>query len=193
MEEITESNVLFPSVAARSKQFLVRAVHDWFSGVLDRKPAMTLSSRSAFTADLLDRSGYPDRLTSLLRAADTGIESAEIVEETDAEFAERSTRSGGAGRYSPQRRKDVFFKHRGENGTSVLGLPDQSLGTRALYEIGLPVFISLDLGSPLIVDGVGEACRRARELTADDEDVLANPSASVWRPAESLRGGSETS
>lgn len=153
VQEITESNVLFLSVAARSRQVLVRAVYDWFAGVLDRKPAMARHFRSAaFTAEYLDRSGYLDRLTSLLRAADTGIESAEIVEETDAEFAERSARAGGVEGYPLQRRKDIFFKHRGEKGTFTLGLTDQSLGTRALYEIGLPVFRSLDRGTPLIVD-----------------------------------------
>ncbi|MEU0479149.1 ATP-binding protein [Streptosporangium sp. NPDC006013] len=153
VQEITESNVLFMSVAARSKQDLVRAVYDWFTSVLDRKAAMMRHLRSsAFSADFLDRSGHLDRLTSLLRAADTGIESAEIIEETAEEFAERSARPGGAERYPSQRRKDIFFQHRGEGGTFALGLRDQSLGTQALYEIGIPVFRSLDRGSLLIVD-----------------------------------------
>lgn len=153
VQEITESNVLFMSVAARSRQDLVRAVYDWFTSVLDRKPTMMRNFRSsAYSADFLDRSGHLDRLTSLLRAADTGIESAEIVEETDEEFAERSARLGGAERYPSQRRKDIFFQHRGEGGTFALGLRDQSLGTQALYEIGMPVFRSLDRGSLLIVD-----------------------------------------
>ncbi|MFF5212335.1 ATP/GTP-binding protein [Streptosporangium sp. NPDC000396] len=153
VQEITESNVLFLSVAARSRQVLVRAVYDWFAGVLGRKPMTTRFFRgSASTTESLDRSGYLDRLTSLLQAADTGIESAEIIEETDAEFAERSARLGGVDGYLPQRRKDIFFKHKGEKGTFALGLRDQSLGTQALYEIGLPVFRSLDRGTPLIVD-----------------------------------------
>ncbi|MFC7648149.1 ATP/GTP-binding protein [Streptosporangium lutulentum] len=155
VQEITESNVLFLSVAARSKQDLVRPVYDWFDGVLDRNPLMMRLPRST---ESLNRFGYLDRLTSLLRAADTGIESAEIVDETDAEFAERTARRGGIARqggtegYPLRRRKDVFFQHRGENGTFPLGLRDQSFGTRALYEMGLPVFRSLDRGTLLIVD-----------------------------------------
>ncbi|WP_433366214.1 AAA family ATPase [Streptosporangium sp. CA-115845] len=155
VEGITDSNVLFLSVAARSKQGLVRPVYDWFVGVLDRKPAMTHLLRSV---ESLDRSGYLDRLTSLLQAADTGIESAEIVDETDEEFAERTARLEGLSRvgrperYSLQRRKEVFFQHRGENGTFPLSLRDQSFGTRALYEMGIPVFRSLDRGTLLIVD-----------------------------------------
>ncbi|MEU8202738.1 ATP-binding protein [Streptosporangium sp. NPDC049046] len=155
VEGITDSNVLFLSVAARSKQDLVRPVYGWFGGVLDRKPMVTPFPRSA---EFLDRSGYLDRLTSLLRAADTGIESAEIVDETDAQFAERTARLGhlsrsrGSEGYSLQRRKEVLFRHKGEKGAFPLGLSDQSFGTRALYEMGIPVFRSLDRGTLLIVD-----------------------------------------
>ncbi|MFC4592318.1 AAA family ATPase [Sphaerisporangium corydalis] len=168
VEEITESNVLFLSVAARSRQVLVRPVYDWFADIQDRKPLVAGSLRPAvMTAEALERFGYFDRLTTLLQAADTGIESAELIEETDAEFAERAARldgldesrtaTGRAVRLAEisrrgKRRKHLVFRHRGETGTFALGLRDQSLGTRALYEMGLPVFISLDQGSSLIVD-----------------------------------------
>ncbi|WP_405143435.1 ATP-binding protein [Sphaerisporangium sp. NBC_01403] len=153
VEEITESNVLFLSVAARSKQGLVRPVYDWFTSVLDRKPMVTYPPRGATaTAAAVDRFGYLDRLTTLLQAADTGIESAEVLEETDAEVAERYARLRVPEGSLVQRRKYLVFKHRGEKGTFALGLRDQSLGTRALYEVGLPVFRSLDRGSLLVVD-----------------------------------------
>ncbi|GAA4227395.1 hypothetical protein FHR32_001490 [Streptosporangium album] len=152
VQEITEPNVLFLSVAARSRQAIVRAVYDWFVGLLGRGPMTMRYPPRPFSAGYLDRSGYLDRLTSLLQAADTGIESAEIIEETDAEFAERSARVGGAEGYQLQRRKDILFNHRGESGTFALGLRDQSLGTRALYELGPAVFQSLDRGAPLLVD-----------------------------------------
>ncbi|MER5419609.1 AAA family ATPase [Streptosporangium roseum] len=152
VQEITESNVLFLSVAARSRQVAVRAVYNWFAGVLDRKPMAMRSLRFPPIIEYFDRPGYLGRLTSLLRAADTGIESAEIIEETEAEFAARSAGLGGAEGYPGQRRKDILFNHRGERGTFALGLRDQSLGTRALYELGPPVFRSLDRGTPLLVD-----------------------------------------
>ncbi|MFD1536237.1 AAA family ATPase [Nonomuraea guangzhouensis] len=149
---ITESNVLFLSVAARSKQDLVRPVYDWFTEVIYRNPQILRFSRLSTLVESLERFGYLERMTSLLQAADTGIESAEIVEESDAELAQRSARIKGLGGHSPTRRKDVLFRHRGESGTFPLNLRDQSLGTQTLYDLGLGVFRSLDTGSVLIVD-----------------------------------------
>ncbi|MFC7382019.1 AAA family ATPase [Sphaerisporangium rhizosphaerae] len=153
VEGITESNVLFLSVAARSKQGLVRPVYDWFAGVLDRRPATGRPSYGAgLTVAALGRRGYIERLTALLRAADTGIETAEVITETDAELAKRVADLELDGRYLVKPRKYLVFRHRGETGAFSLRLEDQSLGTRALYEIGIPVFRALDLGLPLIVD-----------------------------------------
>ncbi|GAA1266583.1 hypothetical protein GCM10009677_18550 [Sphaerisporangium rubeum] len=45
-----------------------------------------------------------------------------------------------------------IFKHRGQDGTFALRSQDQSLGTHALYEMGLAVFSSLDQGRTLLVD-----------------------------------------
>jgi hypothetical protein len=152
VEAITESNVLFLSVAARSRQDLVRPVYDWFAGILFRSPMSARFSRGL--VDPLYRSGSFDfdRVVSLLRAADTGIESAEMVEETDEELAQRSARLKKSEGYSLPRRRDILFKHRGEQGTFSLGLRDQSFGTQALFDLGLAVFQSLDLGSILVVD-----------------------------------------
>lgn len=178
VQAITEPNVLFLSVAARSRQAMVRAVYDWFAGLLDRKPMMVRNHSRPLFADYLDRSGYLDRLTSLLRAADTGIESAEIIEETDAEFAERSARVGGVEGYPLQRRKDILFNHRGESGTFALGLRDQSLGTRALYELGPAVFRSLDRGTPLLVDELDSSLHPflSAQLIKLFRDPATNPS-----------------
>ncbi|GAA3443754.1 AAA family ATPase [Planomonospora venezuelensis] len=151
--DITDSNVLFLSIAARSKQELVRPVYDWFTGVLARSPWSPRFARRSI-AESLDRLGLLGRITDLLRAADTGIESAEIVEETDAELAERSMRIKGIEGYSPERRKDIRFRHRGEDGTFLLSLHDQSLGTRTLYELGFDVLRVLDRGAILIVDEI---------------------------------------
>ncbi|GII74013.1 hypothetical protein Sme01_64890 [Sphaerisporangium melleum] len=150
--DITASNVLYLSVAARSKQMVVRPVYDWFAGLLDRSLAAGRFSDDAAMTGAVDRRGYLERLTRLLRAADTGIESAELVEETPAEFAKRSGNVKSADGYRGMPRKYLVFRHRGEGSTFSLRLHDQSLGTRALYEIGIPVFRALDRGVPLIVD-----------------------------------------
>ncbi|MEW9553976.1 ATP/GTP-binding protein [Nonomuraea sp. NPDC050783] len=149
---ITESNVLFLSVAARSKQDLVRPVYGWFAEILYRNPLKLRYPRLSAVVDALERPGYLDRMTSLLRAADTGIESAEIIEESDADLAQRSARIKALDGYAPARRKEILFRHRGEHGTFPLNLRDQSFGTQTLYDLGVAVFRALDAGSVLIVD-----------------------------------------
>jgi AAA15 family ATPase/GTPase len=147
---ITDSNVLFLSVAARSRQELVRPVYDWFMRVLVRNPRYIRMSPRML--DSVDRLGLLNRITELLQAADTGIESAEIVEESDAEFSERTARQKAPQGFASERRKEVLFKHRGESGTFPLTLREQSLGTQTLYEIGVDVFRAIDRGAVLIAD-----------------------------------------
>jgi hypothetical protein len=127
---------------------------------------------AALAVESLGRAGYLDRLTALLQAADTGIESAEIIEEAGVEFAGRPPRVADLSS-APQRRKDIVFRHRGAEGTFVLGLRDQSLGTRALYEICLPVFLSLDRGTPLLVDELDSSLHPY--LSAQLIRLFANP------------------
>lgn len=156
VENITESNVLFLSIAARSKQEVVRPVYDWFTRIFNRNPRNSRFRRLP-TAESIDRLGLLNRITALLRAADTGIESAEIIEETDIgliELAARSLRSKGFETYSPGRRKGILFKHRGENGTFPLMLRDQSLGTQTLYELGFDVLRVIDRGGMLVADEI---------------------------------------
>ncbi len=149
VEEITESNVLYLSVAARSRQPIVRPVYDWFVSLLTRTQ-VTLRYQIVVGTRVLESQGYLGRLTDLLRSADTGIEGAELVEETDEEWAARLARRKGLP--ETPRRKEIFFRHRGADGSFSLSLRDQSLGTRALFELGVPAFMSLDRGTVLVVD-----------------------------------------
>jgi hypothetical protein len=138
VEEITESNVLYLSVAVRSRQVLVRPVYDWFTGLRTRTQVRLRYPMSIMSGRLIERPSYLDRLTELLRSADTGIESAEVIEESDEEWAERSARQKGLLEISTSpRRKEIFFRHRGANGSFSLSLRDQSLGTLALLNLPL--------------------------------------------------------
>ncbi|MEU9833092.1 ATP-binding protein [Streptosporangium sp. NPDC048047] len=177
VQEITESNVLFLSVAARSRQPAVRTVYQWFANLLDRKPLATRYPRFPSVVEYAERPGYLDRLNALLRAADTGIESAEIVEESEAEFAARSADPATADWYPGQRRKNILFNHKGESGTFALGLGDQSLGTRTLYELGPAVFRSLDRGTPLLVDELDASLHPylSAQLVKLFRDPVTNP------------------
>ncbi|MFG1754057.1 AAA family ATPase [Streptosporangium sandarakinum] len=176
VQEITESNVLFLSVAARSRQAAVRAVYQWFANLLDRNPTVLRYPRFSPIVEYAERPGYLDRLNALLRAADTGIESAEIIEESEAEFAARSADPRAVDWY-PEQRKNILFNHRGENGTFALGLGDQSLGTRTLYELGPAVFRTLDRGTPLLVDELDASLHPylSAQLVKLFRDPVTNP------------------
>jgi hypothetical protein len=145
--DITEPNVLFMSVAVRSKQETLFPVYSWFREV---RALMRIGLPAGLFPPRL-ASGL-ERLTSLLHAADTGIEGAELVEETEEEMLERMARRRRGESAPPQRRKSVFFKHRGAHGTVALSALDQSRGTRALYDLGIWAFEALDQGLPMIVD-----------------------------------------
>jgi uncharacterized protein len=153
IEEITDSSVLFVSVAVRSKQEVVRPVYDWFQSLVIRPSGLRPPFLFNRTARTLERPGMLDRLTSLLRAADTGIEGAELVEETEEEFAARAGRAKAlSGGPTPGRRRELFFRHRNGQGSVALSIRDQSLGTQALCELGIPAFRALDEGLLFIVD-----------------------------------------
>lgn len=154
VEEITDSNVLFLSVAARSRQSEVRPVYDWFVNLISRSAqGLSYAMMNSAAERVLNRPEYLGRITTLLRAADIGIEATELVEESDVEWARRNERLNqlSEGLKIP-RRMELSFQHRGENGTFSLGFRDQSRGTRALFGLAIPALNALDRGSMLIVD-----------------------------------------
>ncbi|MFC5184814.1 AAA family ATPase [Actinomadura harenae] len=155
IEQFTEPNVLFISVAARARQESVRPVYDWFA-LTDFRDQSTGGIRRyrLFQERVLRRAGYLDRLSVLLRAADTGIEQAEILEEGDGEYQARMARleAGVQGGLSKERRRVLSLRHRSEDGTFSLSVDEESAGTKALLDLSLPAFASLDRGTLLMVD-----------------------------------------
>lgn len=146
-EQLTESNVLFLSVAARSKQQVLRPIYEWFQRIAWRTPSREygLSVADFGVRDM-------ERLTDLLRAADTGIVGAVMLDESDDEYAARVNVTWTGEGKSPARRKRLHFQHRGADGKAALSMSEQSTGTQYLYRLGRSAFRSLDLGSPFVVD-----------------------------------------
>lgn len=154
-------------------------MYDWFADLLIRTQArFRYPPNLPMRGSVLERPDYLDRATSLLRAADTGIESAELIEESDEEWAERSARQKSlpANTTSP-RRKEIFFRHRGADGSFSLSLRDQSLGTIALFELGIPAFRSLDNGTVLVVDELDASLHPflTAQLISLYRDPVTNP------------------
>ncbi|MGW0053320.1 AAA family ATPase [Nocardia nova] len=145
-----EKNVLFLSVAGRFRVDETQATFEWFTKVRTHTPFPL-----GFYAEYSRRLGAGDleRLTTILRAADTGIESVELIEESSeqwaARLANRRTNSN-----SPKR-KYLQLRHRGADGeTFPLELRYQSLGTQALMELSVLALEALSVGSVLVVDEI---------------------------------------
>jgi predicted ATPase len=179
VEEITAPSVLFLSVAARSKQELVQPVYRWFMRLQMRSSSTLRFPRplSYITRDI-GRSGFLGRLTSLLQAADTGIESAELVEETEEELAARyaSVRED-LPKDALVRNQKLILRHRGAHGSVAMSLRDQSLGTQALCSLGIPAFTALDRGVPFVVDELDSSLHPylAAQLIRLFRDPQTNP------------------
>ncbi|MFI0411542.1 ATP/GTP-binding protein [Actinomadura sp. 3N508] len=147
VEELAEPNVLFLSLASRSKQEVVQPVYEWFQRI-----AWRTSSKDFLTPFLGPQIRYTDRITDLLRAADTGIVGTEVVEESEEEYAARVARLKRGEDRAPSRRKQLYFRHQGADGKALLSLREQSTGTQSLYRLARPIFVALDLGTPFVVD-----------------------------------------
>lgn len=175
-EEITDPNVLFISVAARSRQPILRPVYTWFRDLSPLVQADFLRRRyrpSIFGLLRVSEVRYLDRISTLLNAADTGIESAKLVEETDEELRARTLRFPDGEESRTRRRRRVFFNHRSDQGVVPLSLEDQSEGTQAIYSIGIKAFAALDAGLPLIVDELNSSLHPF--LTAQLIGLFRNP------------------
>lgn len=168
--EDIEPNVLVLSVVGRFRVEEVKDVFSWFMELMFKSPSMARISR-------WDRQGYgPPRLgeevSALLRAADTGIDSAEMVEESEEEWAERISRVGPQSDTS--RRKYMRLRHRGEDGaTFPLSIREQSLGTRELLDLGSIALTALRRGSVLMVDEIDRSLHTF--LTAQIIKLFTNP------------------
>lgn len=128
VENITEPNVLFLTMAARSKQKDFRPVYDWFAAGLtfsEGRMRLPLGITPGTPGPAWDTPG----LLALLRSADLGIEArSETVR--------------------------PWIGHRGRTGVVRMELHEESAGTKALLEQA-PRFLSvLRRGGTLIVDEI---------------------------------------
>ncbi|ATL70554.1 AAA family ATPase [Nocardia terpenica] len=145
-----ESNVLFLSVAGRFKVRDTRVPFEWFVKARPHKPFFRFSGDR--TSNRIDNRNL-DRISALLRAADTGIDAIELIEERAEDWSGQSpnpsvTEDGA-------RRRFLQLQHRGEEGALFpLLFRDQSFGTQALTEIGVLALDVLAAGSILIVDEI---------------------------------------
>jgi len=154
LEELVEPNVLLLSVGARARQDMLRPVYRWFAVQRFRPPAGGRGLPMRTRLDHLEESGLQDRITALMRAADTGIDGFEIVEESDEEWALRvaALPQNLRGRFSPRRQARLLFKHRCDAGEFVLPLDEESEGTQQMFHLAVSVLPVLGSGGVLLAD-----------------------------------------
>ncbi|QMU68140.1 ATP/GTP-binding protein [Streptacidiphilus sp. P02-A3a] len=152
VESITEPNVLFMSLAARSKQSDFQPVYQWFQKGLNfrrlKSPTDVLEMNRFFETP----KRYPE-LVELLRAADLGIEEWGVEEiQTTAPRRPHGPIHKEGRQFEKVTRP--WIGQRGRDGVVRMSLQDQSAGTRALLE-QLPRFLAvLRHGGTLVVDEI---------------------------------------
>jgi len=153
LEKLVEPNVLLLSVGARARQDLLRRVYQWFAA--QRYQGPSVGGRALKNSiGPLGMPGLQDRITALMRAADTGIDGFEIAEETDEEFAVRvaNLRQGLGREVTPRRRSRLLFRHKCDAGEFVLPLHAESEGTQQMFHMAISVLPVLESGGLLLAD-----------------------------------------
>lgn len=194
---ITEPNILFISVAARSKQQAIRPVYDWFSRDLAFRTGSSRGVPPTSVLRALEDSGRAEQVVRLLRGADLGIEDVgvETIEVPATKYRRRleDRRRSPVGQASLfddlppgedqtalpefERVPRIWVQQRGRNGSVRLGLQDQSEGTRRLLEYAGPVLATLERGGMLVVDEVDSSLHPTltARLIRLFQDVETNP------------------
>ncbi|WP_329306528.1 ATP-binding protein [Streptomyces sp. NBC_01260] len=161
VENITESNVLFLTMAARSKQQDFRPVYDWFATGLkfsEGRMRSPLGIAPGTPGPAWDTPG----LLALLRSADLGIEAYGTERQVLDEEALRRLYGGRVpqrelarlAERGPRETVRPWIGHRGRTGVVRMELHEESAGTKALLEQA-PRFLSvLRRGGTLIVDEI---------------------------------------
>ncbi|MGW1173050.1 AAA family ATPase [Kitasatospora sp. NPDC002543] len=178
VENITEPNVLFMSLAARSRQDDFRPVYDWFARSLLFGRRMGMLGTTRFLENL-DR--HPE-LIELLRAADLGITECG-TERVLLDEEELRKRYGS--RIPPRMLEELeergpreirrpWIGHRGRDGIVKMDISEESEGTQALLRQA-PLFTAvLRRGGTFVVDEIDSSLHPI--LTARLIGLFQNPS-----------------
>lgn len=161
MARLTRPNSLFLSVAAAQNHDLLGSIHRWFDRCFRSATDHDLADRLRFTADhYLSGAAAAAPIMQLLRYADFGIgeltlADAEPEREAEHRLLERAIREAmgeRSVRVEPDPTDRVRLEHRTEEGSFVLGLAEESSGTRTWAGLLGPVFFTLAHGTLLCVD-----------------------------------------
>ncbi|MEE4492263.1 AAA family ATPase [Streptomyces sp. BE230] len=183
VENITEPNVLFLTMAARSKQEDFRPVYDWFATGLRFAEGRTRMPLGVPTGPNRDAAA----LLALLRSADLGIEEYGIERQVMDEEAlhrmfggpllqQELARLEASG---PRELSRPWIGHRGRSGVVRMELHEESAGTRALLAQAPRFLAVLRQGGTFIVDEIDSSLHPllTTQLIGLFQDPETNPRA----------------
>lgn len=161
IEELTRPNSLYLSTAAQNNHEALLPIYNF----LTRSICFSITRREmSRTENMCSDEKRKEKLLSLLKAADLGIEDLR-TEETELDeknkkvmfgvisVIKESMPSSSADIPLPLKTTNIFFRHRGQEGTgNELKFEDESDGTRAYFALLGPVIEALESGGVLCVD-----------------------------------------
>ncbi|MER5687664.1 ATP-binding protein [Streptomyces sp. NPDC002205] len=181
VESITEPNVLFLSMAARSKQQDFRPVYDWFAHKLQFRNSGNSHLYGLSAMRALEDAGRNPEILDLLRAADLGIEECGTERVLMDEEALRKRYGSRIPRRAlmeledegPREMVRPWIGHRGRDGVVQMELHDESSGTQALLGHAPRFLAVLRRGGTFVVDEIDSSLHSL--LTARLIDLFQNP------------------
>jgi uncharacterized protein len=162
IEDVTRKNALFLSAAAQLKHPQLSPIFSWFSAIETLK--MTQSRRGIYgrgrgdtlmmllaeeereekQPSLFEHTGQNDSIAaqvkSLLKSADVGILDIRVTRRDSVPPGARWRHSG------------LELKHQNESDDAWLPLEEESRGTQTLFQLALPIIVTMRRGRLLIVD-----------------------------------------
>ncbi|MGW7442280.1 AAA family ATPase [Kitasatospora sp. NPDC054795] len=161
VENITEPNVLFMSLAARSRQDDFRPVYDWFARSLQCSRRL-LGVGGTGTVRILENPDRHPEFIGLLRAADLGIAECgtERVLVDEEELRKRygaripQWRLADLEEHGPREVMRPWIGHRGRDGIVRMDVSEESEGTRALLRQAPLIMGALRRGGTFVVDEI---------------------------------------
>lgn len=155
--EATRPNALYLSTAAQLNNKQIAPIFDWFRETIAYLPGRRVGHR--FTAETCSNETEKQRILSLLRAADLGIENVVVEEEPvdldrlPSDLRNFISSSGQEGDVEHVLSQTIHFQHSaGDTEESLLELEEESQGTQQFFALAGPILDVLDKGRILLVD-----------------------------------------
>lgn len=187
IQSITRPNTLFLSVAAKADHSVLADVFAYFKNHINIQHTSGSLPNEVIAEQLGEDTGQLREVASYLSFADTGISDIKLESRDVPDIIQDSMRAvlqilakdkPGLEMEVPKQQKSVKFGHFATDGSvRYLDYVDESLGTKYMFTILLPMLRALKSGSILILDEITTSLHTllSRKLVAIFKDRTINP------------------